>query len=435
MAYRTESRREFLRKAATTAGAGAAIGGCATQQGPELRAQAQPPAVAVQAEPEPVPQPKELAPGEKIRVGFIGVGGRGSSILQSALEIDEVDIVAVCDAYDVWRNRALAWCRRKRSTVGDYIDYDELLEQEELHAVVVATPDHLHAPIVLAALDRGLDVYTEKPMTHRLEDAAAIRDRAAETGAVLQVGTQLRSMGMYQQAREVYQRGDLGQLIEVRVNRDNGSGSHGRSSVPEEATNDNVHWDVFAKAGGPNERDHRRFFSWRLFLAYGNGVIGDLMLHHLDLCHFITGSGMPSKVAGMGGIYQYNDGRTAPDTVSCLLEYPEGFHFNYTTTLCNGHYGLSERYLCTDGLIEVRNMGEMSIWRRGIEEVVGSQGIQTKPHLEDFFDAVRARRNPIAPVTAGFMGAACCDLAMQALLNGQTYHWDYAQQQPYVIAG
>ncbi len=437
MPKRQPTRREFLSKAAALSAAGAAAS-CATgsSASPELT-----PTVGGQASAGTVPagsvptvSPAQVAtpaaPGrvigsnDRIRCGFVGVGSRGSSILQSTLSLDGVDVVAICDTYDVWRDRAVGWCKAKQPEVGSYSRFEEMLDKEELDAVVTATPDHIHAPVIFAALDKGLDVYTEKPMTLMWPDAIAVRDRVAETGAVLQVGTQLRSMPMYHKARDVFQSGELGKLVLVQVNRHHAASRLDRARTPGEANEKNIHWKRFLRDTPRFAYDPLRYFHWRQFVDYSNGYFGDLMLHHLDLCHFITGASMPERIKGVGGIYHFDDGRTCPDTVSALVEYGPSFHFNYTTTAANEHYGLVERYLCTQGTIEVRSMSEMSIFRNEIEEVVPSDGILNEPHLQNFFDCMRTREKPIAPVEAGMAGAVCTRMAFESMQGGTAATWD-----------
>lgn len=360
----------------------------------------------------------------RIRCGFIGVGNRGSSILQSTLNMDGVDVVAIADTYDVWRDRAVGWCKAKRAEVGSYIHFEDMFDKEKLDAVVIATPDHIHAAAIICALDHQCAVYTEKPMTLTVDDAKRIRARVKETGCVLQVGTQLRSLPMYQKAREVIQSGKLGPLVLVQVNRHSSDNRLDLARVPGEATEKNVHWKPFLRTTKSYSYDPIRYFNWRQFLEYSNGYFGDLMLHHLDMCHFLTGCAMPSHVKGAGGIYFFDDGRTCPDTVSALLEYHEKFHFNFTSTAVNGHYGLVERYMCAEGTLEIRGMSEMSIFRKEVEEKIVSEGLFNEPHLKNFFECMQTRTKPIAPVEAGMMGAACARMALESMQKGAAAVWD-----------
>jgi len=417
------SRRVFLRQAAVLS-AGGALAGCATTTA------ASKPSVP---SPRTIPERRALGKEDVIRCGVAGVGNRGSALLHAALRQQDVAVVAVTDTYDVWRDRAAAWCKEKRPEVAAYVRFEEMFEKETLDAVIIATPDHIHVPAIFAALDRGLDVYTEKPMALRYEQAKAVRDRVRETGAVLQVGTQLRSMAMYQKAREVAASGVLGKLLMTQVERHSKGRPLGETATPAEATEANTHWNLFVRDTKHYPYDPHRYFNWRFYREYSNGFFGDLLLHHLDMCHFITGCGMPERVAAVGGVYCFDDGRTCPDTVSALLEYPGKFHFNYQTTWGNGHYGLCERYLFTEGSLEIGDMAALAIFRGDIKEKIASEGIRDDPHLQNFFGCMRTRETPIAPVEAGLMAAACADMAWQSMESGDTMHWNPGAEA--VIAG
>ncbi|MBI2431956.1 MAG: hypothetical protein HYV26_03715, partial [Candidatus Hydrogenedentes bacterium] len=128
----------------------------------------------------------------------------------------------------------------------------------------------------------------------------------------------------------------------------------------------------------------------------------------------------------VGGLYEMKDGRTCPDTIAVLLEYPEKFLFTYTTTYVNGKFGLNERYIGSEGVLEIREMDEMSIWRGDQEEIVPSAGVLNGPHLEDFFHCMRTREQTIAPVEAGCIGATCCHMAVLSEQSGESVKWDAA---------
>ncbi|MBP8130435.1 MAG: Gfo/Idh/MocA family oxidoreductase [Candidatus Hydrogenedentes bacterium] len=419
MSESNPERRQFMADMARLT-ATSVLAGCATTAADSGRA-----AAAATHRAKPAPQRRAIGPNDRIQCAFIGVGSRGSSILESTLTLEGVDVTAVCDTYDVWRDRAVNWCKAKRPEVGSYVRFEDMFEKEPLDAVVIATPDHIHTPAVLAALDAGLDVYCEKPIALTAQDARDIRDWVGETGAVFQTGTQLRSMPMYQKAREVVGSGAIGKLVLVQVNRHFKSGRLTEAAPPGDANEENVHWAAFLRDTKSYPLDFTRYFHWRQFREYSNGYFGDLMLHHLDMCHFITGSDMPARVVAAGGIYNVEDGRSTPDTVSAVVEYPDSkFHFNFTTADSNGHFGLVERYLGTEGTLEITGMGAMSVFRNDVEEKVPSDGIRNEPHLQNFFDAMRNRSTTIAPAEAGCMGATVAHMAVWSLDSGRAVRWD-----------
>lgn len=417
MASKTRTRRAFLGEAALLGAAGVAAG--CVKPGPAVTG------AGAAANPATVPERRVLGANERIRCGFIGVGNRGSVLLRGTLDLDGVDVAAVCDTYDVWRSRAVSWCREARPDVRDYIRYEDMLDAGGLDAVVIATPDHIHAPAALAALDAGLDVYCEKPVALTAQDALRVRRRARETGAVFQTGTQLRSLGLYRKAREVFESGGLGALALVQVHRHIRGQRLTEAVAPNEATRANVHWDAFLAGAPKRDFDPVRYFHWRFFRDYSNGYFGGLMLHHLDQCHFITGCPMPAQILAAGGVYGAEDGRTTPDTVSALADYgAQGFHFNYATTDHNDRFGLVERYIGAEGAIEIRGMSQMDLFRGDAKEQVHAEGDANTAHLRDFFEAMRTRGETAAPVEAGFMGAACAHMAMLSAGEHRAVAWD-----------
>jgi len=412
------TRRDFLAAAATAAGVAGAIAGCTTsiatpaENGEEVSVRVS----------QPVPERRALAPGDRIRCGVIGVGNRGSALLRAVLERDDVDVLAVADTYDVWRDRALQWCREKQDDVKGYVRFEELIAEGKLDAVVVATPDHIHPAAAMDALNAGLDVYCEKPIALTTEQAAALRDRAMETGAVFQAGTQLRSVPVYRKAREAYQSGAIGKLAMVLVNR-HFRANPDRPPWPPEANPSNVHWKEFLRETKSYPIDLRRYFHWRDYVEYSNGYSGDLMAHHLDMCHYITGCGMPARVVSAGGIYVVRDGRTCPDTVNTIVEYPEEFQFSFSATAANDHYGLVERYIGSEGIIEIADMTRMTVYREDFEEKERSDGIPDAPHVANFFECVRSREQTVAPAEAGFAAASVAHMAVLSQREGSAVRW------------
>lgn len=396
------SRREFLGRAAA-AGVAGAVGARLAQ--------------SADAPPDP---------GRLLRCGVVGVGNWGSTVLQRLLEIDGVTVAAVADTYDIWRNRALGWCRQKNPKTAEYVRFEDMFQKEKLDAAFIATPDHIHAPAALAALEAGADVYVEIPMALTWEEARAVRERAAALGAVVQVGSQCRSTDLYQRAREIVQAGRIGRVVAVQVNRHIAGASLDDVTPPEEATEASVHWDLFLRDTPPHPFDPKRYFQWPLFEEYSHGIAGEPMLHHLDACQFITGHGMPAKVAALGGAHHFADGRTLPDTLSVLAEFPEGMQFNHITTLANNHFGVEERYLGTLGTLYIRDARELYVFERDIEDTLKSGGLNLNAHIDDFLACVRSRETPAAPADSGFGDAAVAHMAALSFRQGKVAAWDPA---------
>lgn len=404
----THSRRRFLARS-TALGAVTALA-----------------ARGARADDEPQPEPKTSS--EPLRCAVIGVGKRGGALLQTLLELDSVQVVALADTYDVWRNRALAWCKQKNGETSDYVEYERLLKKEKLDAVFIATPPHTLAPAALEALDRQCAVYIERPMALTWEAAKAVRAKAHETGAVVQVGSHYRSTDLYLRAREILASGELGKLAMVQVNHYDTGQALDPEGLPKEATEESLHWSLFLGDTREYAFDPLRYFYWVHFEEYSGGLNGGRLADHLDACHFLAEAGMPARVMSVGSLAKFNDGRTCPDTVNTIVEYRDGLQFTYTATLTNERFGVEERYIGTKGALYIRNMQEMTIYLEDIEENLKSNGPNTRAHIEDFLEAVRSGTAPRATVDDGFRTAAACHMAVLSDQTGKTVAWDAEEE-------
>mgnify|MGYP006289293683 CR=1 FL=1 len=406
MSSGTQSRRDFLVRSAGLA-SGAALSS-SVKAGDEA------------------PAPKTL------RCGVIGVGKRGGAILQTLLELESVEVVAVSDTYDVWRSRALAWCKQKNGDAAEYVEYERMLKKEDLDAVFIATPEHILAPAANEALDEGCAVYIERPMALTWEAAKALRDKARDKKAVVQMGTQCRNTDLHMRAREILASGDLGTLAMVQVNHYEAGQPLDREGLPKEATEESVHWSLFLADTKEYPFDPLRYFHWSHFEEYSGGLNGGTLADHLDACHFLANASMPTRVMSAGSLAKFIDGRTCPDTVNTVVEYAGGLQFTYTATLTNGRFGIDERYICTKGVLHIRNMQEMTIYREDIEENLKSNGPNTKAHIEDFLAAVRSEGAPRATIDEGFHTAAACHMAVLSDQSGKAVTWN-AQEETVVV--
>src|SRR5450755_3531214 len=228
---------------------------------------------------------RAMGANDRINVGVIGLGGRGSYLLDMVLhrvaEKSDVQVAALCDPYQARLNKAAA----KVPGAKTYAHHQELLQHPGLNAVTIATPDHWHAPIALAALDRGLEVYCEKPMTHTLEEARVVRDRVREKNRIMQVGVQALSWDRWHKIRDVVQAGTLGKVVAVQgtYSRNNQSGDWNWKIDPAAGPDgkDDLHIDWKQWLGNAPERpfDADRFFRFRKYWDYSGGIATDLHYH------------------------------------------------------------------------------------------------------------------------------------------------------------
>ncbi|MEM7107521.1 MAG: Gfo/Idh/MocA family oxidoreductase [Bacteroidota bacterium] len=338
-------------------------------------------ALNIQASP---PPPVGSMEGDPIKIGIIGFGGRGEHLCRAAghatgdwlenaqpgaikafkeQENLNTKITAVCDLFTVRAKKAITLAEG----VKRFDSYQKLLEKGDVDAVIIATADHWHAPISIAALDAGKHVYVEKPMTHNLAETYALRDAVKRNNrTVFAVGHQHRQTQSFLTAQDIIKKKILGHisLIQVNTNRnsDNGAWQYGIHSEASPAT---IDWDQFLGDAPKIPFNKEHFFRWRKWWAYGSGLSGDLMTHDYDRINCILNMGVPQYVSASGGIYTHRDGRNVPDVYQVNMEYPElqtgrndektmGMTLVYSATLGNQH-NRSTLLMGTEASMELGN--------------------------------------------------------------------------------
>ncbi|MBT8178588.1 MAG: Gfo/Idh/MocA family oxidoreductase, partial [Eudoraea sp.] len=324
-----------------------------------------------------LPKAVKAIGGDPIRVGIIGFGIRGEQLcralgyateewiaemriaheedpnnnrLQDFLDQDKlnVDLVAVCDAFDIHAERAMKINPDK--PLKRFTTHQEMIRSGEVDAVIIATPDHWHAPMAIDALENGIHAYLEKPMTHTIEETYRLREAARKSKAKLMVGHQHRQTLSFQTAQDIIDKGILGHvsLIQTNTNRndDNGAWNY---DIHEQANENTIDWELFLGSAPKIPFNKNHFFRWRKWWAYGSGLSGDLLTHDYDRLNCVLNMGIPNSVMTSGGIYTHNDGRNVPDVLQVNMEFPDyskgssqvkgkekGMTFVYSATLGNG---------------------------------------------------------------------------------------------------
>ncbi|WP_116108797.1 Gfo/Idh/MocA family protein [Lewinella sp. IMCC34191] len=298
-----------------------------------------------------------VGPNDRINLACIGLGIQGFNDLAAALQHPGVKLVAGCDLYTGHLERA-------RELYGSELfltrDYREILARPDIDAVIVATPDHWHDTITIEALDAGKHVYCEKPLVQQLDEGRAVLEAEARNPGILIVGSQRVSSILTEQARELYRRGDLGQLVLVETFNDRFSALGAwQYSIPRDASPETVDWDIFLKDTGDRPFDAERFFRWRNYRDYGTGVAGDLFVHLFSGAHRILDSLGPERVYATGGLRYWTDGRDVPDVFIASCDYGEqeshpAFNMQLRVNFVDGGGGGSRtRFVGTEGSLEV----------------------------------------------------------------------------------
>ncbi|HLF45603.1 MAG TPA: Gfo/Idh/MocA family oxidoreductase [Chitinophagaceae bacterium] len=258
---------------------------------------------------------------DQIQVALIGAGGMGVADANTAITIPGVKIVAACDLYD---GRLEAAKKIYGNNIYTTRDYRELLLRKDIDAVIVATPDHWHKDISVAAMNSGKAVYCEKPMVHNVTEGAAVIDAQLRNKVAMQVGSQGMSSLGNEKAKELLAAGAIGKLnyAEGFWARNSPFGAW-QYDIPADASEKTVDWKMFLNKFPDRPFDAKRFFRWRCYKDYGTGVSGDLFVHLFSSLHYITNSTGPQKIMAMGGLRYWKDGREVPDILMGMFDYAE----------------------------------------------------------------------------------------------------------------
>lgn len=330
----------------------------------------------IQAETLAYPRPR-FGANERINLACIGLGIQGFNDLAAALRNPGIAIVAACDLYDGRLERAREVYGRDLFTTRDY---REILSRPDVDAVIVATPDHWHDTITVDALDAGKHVYCEKPMVQQLEEGHAVLAAEKRNQGKLIVGSQRVSSILTEQAREIYRRGDLGQLVLVETFNDRFDALGAwQYSIPRDASPGTVDWDTFLKDTPKLPFDEKRFFRWRNYRDYGTGVAGDLFVHLFSGSHRILDSMGPERIFATGGLRYWEDGRDVPDVfiASCDYGKQEGhpaFNMQLRVNFVDGGGGGSRtRFVGTEGSLDLTDNG-LKLQRKTLSKAPGYGG-------------------------------------------------------------
>ncbi len=408
-----------------------------------------------------------VSPGDKITVGMIGTGARAHQLMAAIQALPGAEIVGVCDAYKSRIERALERTGRRPKV---YPDYREILADKSIDAVVISTPDHWHATMAIDALQAGKDVYIEKPLTYTADEGNRIIAEVQKTGRILQVGSQGMSSRLQQKAREIIASGKLGQITIIRAffNR-NTAGGAWIYPIPPDASPQTVNWEMFLGPSTKRPVDYARFFRWRCYQEYSGGIATDLFVHLVTSIHYMMNAKMPSNIMAMGQLYRWKESRDVPDTVNAVLEYPEGFVANLSSTFNNqvsseGGFqilGTKGSLLLGNSLTFLpENVNEDNRWvieswptameaayykeaKNRQEEIPASRepdlvaaqeqyqevGMEsTFLHFRSFFNSIKTRKQPLEDALAGHRAASCAHMVNRSIREKRMVSWDFAKE-------
>jgi predicted dehydrogenase len=342
---------------------------------------------------------------DRLAYGLIGAGGRGRYLNQNFQKLG-AQCVAIAEVYGPNLEEAL----KAAPDAKQYVDYHELLAQSGLDAVVVASPDHQHAPMLYAALDAKKDVYLEKPMSHSLEQSQEMIRAVRRTKQIVQIGMQRRSAPSVIKAKELLDTGILGRITLVKPMWNwNVSKALNNSPLPGK-----LDWKKFLGAAPDRELEPMRFRSWRYFWDYSGGNMTDQGTHLMDVVQWFTNSG-PVRSAVCYGQMAKNTGSEVPDVFCAVFEY-EKLMATWTLNYCNSYENdWSIQFQGDEGTMIINNAG-YRIWKEPVpknpepvQQMAAPIPIET--HIQNFLDCVKSRQEPNAPVEVGASAVSAPHLA------------------------
>jgi len=363
------------------------------------------------------------APSNKIAVAVIGLGMKGTGHTKTLARSDEAELVALCDLDKSQNDKLLNTGKGlKGRKFKQYTDYREMFEKEKLDAVVNATPDHWHTGVNLAALRAGLDVYGEKPLTHRLNEGKLVVKTLEETGRIFQIGSQQRSMVRMHKAAELVRNGRIGKVSKVTLFLGSSYTDFAKTKerTKKEKPPSSLNYEMWL---GPAPKipyiPCRHHKNWRWFDDYGGGKIMDWIGHHGDIGLWALGLDRtgPYEIEGTGKI---------DSEYEVTARFKSGVEFKLTSerqdkrksgTLWEG----------SDGWIFVSRKSLEASKKEILYEKIGDKEIHLKKslnHFRDFFESVKSRKETVAPAVVGHRAASLGHLANIALKMKRKIRWD-----------
>ncbi len=412
-------RRDFIKTTLATAGAGAVL-----NQAPALG--------------------QVLGASDRVIIGVIGIGGMGRANLRDFLAQPGVQLAAVCDVHpeslaEAHKDERISKAVEKATK---HKDFRELLDNKEINAVIISTPDHWHALPTIMACQAGKDVYVEKPLSLTIYEGRKMVEAARRYNRVVQVGTQQRSGTHFQQAVEVVRSGRLGPICHVRTW--NFSNEEGIGNPPDSDPPPGLDWEMWL---GPAPKvpynKNRCLYTFRWFWDYSGGKLTDWGTHLIDIVQWAMNVKAPVTATASGGKYVLRDNRETPDTLHVIYEYENpNFILTYETRTTNGHglngkgYGIifygTEASLFVDRggfeiIPETKRERDLNVARtlpmsRGTSE-------QHLTHVRNFLDCIKSRQRPNSDVEIGHYATMTPHLGNIAFRTGRKIRWDVEREQ------
>jgi predicted dehydrogenase len=385
------------------------------------------------------PSGRVLGANDRIRIGLIGGGGRGTEIFKAALKCPNVEGVAVADTY----TRRLEALKAAIPTLKTHRDFRALLDDKTIDAVLIATPQHLHALHFVPAIQAGKDVYQEKTMAFNPDHAKRMRKALEGSGRVVQVGIQSTSSPAIPQVREYLKPEHMGQITQLHTFHYRNAPYGGwKRAIPADCDPQHLDWKAFEGEAQEHAFDPNRFINWRFFWDYSGGNVFENMVHQVGFWFKLMDLKIPAKVTMVGANY-FSPDMQVPDTMDVAMIQREKILFTWNSMFGNNLMGEGyDQVLGNKGTIIRVEDSDVRFVPQGTEsatatvagaggkapDIVGTND-STVLHMQNFFDCVRSRKETDCPIEIGFRSAIACRMAVESYREGRTVSWDEEKEE------
>jgi len=365
---------------------------------------------------------KAFGANDRLRIGVIGAGGRMRQLLNAAERTGmPFEIVSVSDVYTPRRDEVKT--RPSATAATTHLDYREVLDNNNIDAVIIATPDHWHVRIALAALAAGKDVYLEKPVTHTLEEGEALQKSVRSSKQILQSGMQQRSWLHFRKAVDLIQGGTLGQVTQVRTYWWQ---NYGLNWAPKPVDASQLDWKQWLGGAPDQPFSLEKFNRWRWYWNFGGGAMTDLFTHWIDVAQWAMKEDQPTRALMLGDKYIFKQW-DCPDTIQAAFRYP-GFDVVYEGMMSSSIDDGGLEFRGTSATLKINRAG-MSVFHENEKAdrnpILKEKSLEdgTTTHMRNFFDCIKTRKEPNAPVEAGIAAARAGHIGNLAYHRGGVTSW------------
>lgn len=383
-----------------------------------------------------------LGANDRVRLGLIGAGGRGQEIFKTAMRCTNTEAVAVSDVY----TRRLDDVKKFAPQVKAYQDFRRLLDDKEIDAVLIATPQHQHALSFVPAIQAGKDVYQEKTMAFNPDHARRMRRAFQGSGRVVQIGIQSLSGPAVEKVRGLLTPERVGTITQIHTHHYRNAPYGGwKRQIPADCDPEHVDWKDFQGDAQQRPFDPNRVINWRFYWDYSGGNMFENMVHQVGFWFKLMNLKAPESVTMTGGNYLSPE-MELPDTMDVSMSQPEKLLFTWNSMFGNKHFGEGHDLVLGNKGTIVRNEEDQVTYQSEAEKAESGASTQAKAeakaapdivggsdttmlHMQNFVDCVRSRKEPNCPFEIGFRSAVACQMAMFSYRQGRTVHWDEGREE------